>query len=241
MRTEADERRGRGEERTETEKCEKKGRKQNEGNNTESAWGALLKEGNEERQENKKTEVEEEKELRGKRQKEGTGQDPTRPLFILRLSPFNTQANHSTLAAASPASCRAVGRGGGGHGRSPGRTVGTPAQYSSGLQEPSRSWISNADIPDRGRRQQGFLRGLAHLHAWAAEERLQGVRRFKHLHASEGEEALQGVRRCGPLCTWAAEDQLQGRHLRATRPHCRNLPPKSQKCCGVKTVTSSHR
>ena len=90
-----------------------------------------------------------------------TGQDPTRPLFILRLSPFNTQANHSTLAAASPASCRAVGRGGGGHGRSPGRTVGTPAQYSSGLQEPSRSWISNADIPDRGRRQQGFLRGLA--------------------------------------------------------------------------------
>ena len=90
-----------------------------------------------------------------------TSQDPTRPLFILRLSPFNTQANHSTLAAASPASCRAVGRGGGGHGRSPGRTVGTPAQYSSGLQEPSRSWISNADIPDRGRRQQGFLRGLA--------------------------------------------------------------------------------
>ena len=61
----------------------------------------------------------------------------------------------------SPASCRAVGRGGGGHGKSPGRTVGTPAQYSSGLQEPSRSWISNADIPDRGRRQQGFLRGLA--------------------------------------------------------------------------------
>ena len=61
----------------------------------------------------------------------------------------------------SPASCRAVVRGGGGHGKSPGRTVGTPAQYSSGLQEPSRSWISNVDIPDRGRWQQGFLRGLA--------------------------------------------------------------------------------
>ena len=57
----------------------------------------------------------------------------------------------------SPASCRAVVRGGGGHGKSPGRIVGTTARSSSGLQEPSRSWISNADIPDRGRRQQGCL------------------------------------------------------------------------------------
>ena len=42
-----------------------------------------------------------------------TGQDPTRPLFILRLSPFNTQANHSTLAAVLPrlVSCCGPGRG----------------------------------------------------------------------------------------------------------------------------------
>jgi hypothetical protein len=103
-----------------------------------------------------------------------TAQDPTQPLFILRLSPFNTQANHSTLAAASPTLCCAVGRGGGGHEKSPGRTVGTPAQYSSGLQEPSRSWISNTDIPDRRQRQQGSLCSLAQQSVTKISMKLKG-------------------------------------------------------------------
>ena len=137
-----------------------------------------------------------------------TGQDPTRPLFILRLSPFNTQANHSTLAAASPASCRAVGRGGGGHGRSPGRTVGTPAQYSSGLQEPSRSWISNADIPDRGRRQQGFLRGLA---GYGPSVFLPDGRGFAVHAVLSSRTDRQGGDSCGMVFLRERRDALQPR------------------------------
>ena len=86
-----------------------------------------------------------------------------RVTLILWLSWF---ARASCLARAyampvfSPASCRAVVQGGGGQGRSPGRAVGNSAQHSSGLQGPSRRWISILDIPDRGQRQQGLLHDL---------------------------------------------------------------------------------
>ena len=108
----------------------------------------------------------------------------------------------------SPASCRAVGRGGGGHGKSPGRTVGTPAQYSSGLQEPSRSWISNADIPDRGRRQQGFLRGLA---GYGPSVFLPDGRGFAVHAVLSSRTDRQGGDSCGMVFLRERRDALQPR------------------------------